>query len=112
MGKLNLILLAICVMLASCSKERERGTACLSANTTTAVTNELITIANCGDELPSQYVSTSLDWGDGTITSGQTGTHAYVTAGTYNIRLLLNGDYAPDVTDVDESKVKIQITVN
>lgn len=110
MKKLNLTALIICVTLASCTTER--GTACISAETTTAFANEQINITNCGDELPSQYVSTSLDWGDGTITSGQTGTHAYVSTGKYSIRLLFNGDYAADVRDVDESKVKILITVN
>lgn len=111
MKKINLVLLLMCVTLISCRK-RQRGTACITANTTSAITNDQIIISNCGDALPSQFVSASLDWGDGTTTSGQTGTHTYITSGTYNIRLMLNGDYAPEVIDVDESKVKIQITVN
>lgn len=113
MKKITLFISIAFAVITSCNKDYgQRGDACISAVKTTAATNETITISNCGDELPSQYVSTSLDWGDGTKTNGQTGTHAYTAAGTYSIRLLLNGDYAADVAEVDEAKVKIQITVN
>lgn len=113
MKKMSLIIAISFVIISSCKKDYgERSDSCISANKTTAAVSETIAISNCGDELPSQYVEAELEWGDGTITKGQTGTHTYNTTGTYNIRLLLNGDYAADVTEVDESKVKIQITIN
>jgi PKD repeat protein len=113
MKKITLIITVSFAMISSCKKDYgQRGDACISADKITVVTNEQINISNCGDELPSSRVATSLDWGDGIKTNGQTGTHAYTTSGTYNIRLLLNGDYAADVAEVDENKVKIQITVN
>lgn len=108
MKKTILIIAISLVVISSCQK---RGDACISADKTTAAMHELITISNCADELPSSRVTTSLDWGDGNTSNGQIGTHAYDTTGTYNIRLLLNGDYAADVADVDESKVKITITI-
>ena len=112
MKKGTTILMLVLAVFTSCEKYGQRGDACISADKTNAAKNGSITISNCGDLLPADRVKTELDWGDGTITNGQTGTHAYVTAGTYNIRLLLNGDYAADVAEVDEAKVKIQITVN
>lgn len=112
MKKLILILLLTLTVLSSCKKDSLRnGDACISANKTITTLNEQITISNCGDALPPEHVVTSLDWGDGTETDGQTGTHTYNTAGTYTVRLLLNGEYAADVAEVDENKVKIQITV-
>lgn len=111
MKKTILILVISITVISSCEKYGQRGDACISANKTTTAMHELITISNCADELPSSRVTTSLDWGDGNTTSGQTGTHAYDTTGTYTIRLMLNGDYAADVAEVDESKVKITITV-
>lgn len=113
MNRISLILAISISLITSCQKNYgSRGVACLSADKTTIATLEQITITSCGDEIPTSMVQTQLDWGDGTITDGQTGTHAYATSGTYNIRLLLNGDYAADVTEVDENKVKIQIIVN
>ena len=113
MKRISLIIAISFAVISSCTKDfGNRGDACISADKTSVASNEQITISNCGDELPSSRVETQLDWGDGTITNGQTGTHAYAAVGTYNIRLLLNGDYAADVAEVDESKVKIQIIVN
>lgn len=114
MKKIILIIAISIAVVSSCKKKDfgQRGNACISANKISVASNEQITISNCGDELPSSRVETQLDWGDGTITDGQTGTHTYDTTGTYNIRLFLNGAYAADVTEVEESKVNIQITVN
>lgn len=113
MNRFFLILAISISLISSCQKDYgKRGNACLSTDKISVAPLEEITISSCGDEIPTNYVQTQLDWGDGTKTEGQTGTHSYSASGTYNIRLLLNGDYAADVTDVEESKVKIQITVN
>lgn len=112
MKKVVLVFMFAWLVFPSCQKDRRRGDACISADKTTIAQNEEVAISNCGDALPSERVATSLDWGDGIETDGQTGTHIYDTTGTYTIRLMLNGDYAADVAEVDESKVKITITVN
>lgn len=110
----KIIILAMCLFsLSSCLKDRRpTRDACISVDKTTTAISETIAISNCGSELPAQYVSPTIDWGDGTETTGQTGTHSYLTAGTYAIRLMLNGDFAANVLeDTDESKVKHTITV-
>ena len=99
--------------LSSCLKDRRpTRDACINVDKNTAAVAETITISNCGSELPAQYVSPTIDWGDGTETTGQTGTHSYSTSGSYTISLMLNGDLASNVLDdADESKVKHVITV-
>jgi hypothetical protein len=112
MKKIILLVAISFVVISSCKKEYgQRGDACISANKTTAAISETITISNCGDELPSQYVEAELNWGDGTITKGQTGSHSYSSTGTFTIKLLLNGDDATAVADVDPAKVKIDVII-
>ncbi|MDH4473131.1 MAG: PKD domain-containing protein [Fluviicola sp.] len=112
MKKSIFILIVVLSVSISCSKRgRKRGDACISPSQTTLTINSNLVISNCGDEIPSDYVETSLDWGDGTITDGQTGTHSYSTVGVYTVRLLLNGDWAADVQDIEPSKVELTITV-
>jgi len=111
MRKIILASLLLASINVGCSKYGQRGTACISADKTTVVLNETVTISNCGDELPSDMVDVTIDWGDGTIDNGQVGSHAYSAAGTYEIRLMLNGDYAADVADVEEGNVKQTIIV-
>ena len=112
MKKPFFILIVVLATSISCSKfGRKSGDVCMSASQTTLTINSNLVISNCGDEIPSEYVETSIDWGDGTITDVQTGTHSYSTAGIYTVRLLLNGDWAADVQDVEPSKVESIITV-
>lgn len=109
----RIILIALCIIpLLSCKKNRRSGDPCISVDKTLVETSETVTVSNCGSEFPSQYVSTTIDWGDGTETTGQTGTHSYTSSGTYTISLMLNGDFASNVLDdVDESKAKQTVTV-
>ena len=114
MNSSKIIILGMCLFsLSSCLKDRRpTRDACIGVDKTTSAISETITISNCGSELPAEYVSPTIDWGDGTETTGQTGTHSYSTAGTYAIRLMLNGDFAADVLEeTEESKVKHTITV-
>jgi hypothetical protein len=104
----KIIILSMCLFsLSSCLKDlRPSRDACISVDKTTAKISELITISNCGSDLPLEYVSPTIDWGDGNESTGQVGTHNYSTAGTYVIKLKLNGSFASDVLeDVEESKV-------
>lgn len=106
------ILVLLFITLFSCSKRWDRvGDICISADKESVAVDELVNISNCGDELPTNYVEAELDWGDGNISSGQTGSHAYDTTGIYTIKLILNGDEATEVVDIEETKVIIEINV-
>lgn len=109
----RIILIALCIIpLLSCKKNRRNADPCIGVDKTLVETLETVTVTNCGSEFPSQYVSPTIDWGDVTETTGQTGTHSYSTSGSYTISLMLNGDFAGNVLeDTDESKVKHTITV-
>jgi hypothetical protein len=110
MKKIILICLTALFIVSSCTKW-ERGEICTSVDKTNVQINEKITVSSCGDEPPSEYVETKIDWGDGTTTSGLSGSHEYSSSGCYYIKILLNGDFAADVAEVDESKVKHKIIV-
>ncbi|MEN8122319.1 MAG: hypothetical protein ABFS35_18380 [Bacteroidota bacterium] len=101
------------VVFTSCRNNNwgQRGNICTSIDKTSVQTGETVSVSSCGDEPPSEYVETELDWGDGTITSGLSGSHNYSSADTFYIKVLMNGDYAADVIDVDESKVKHEVIV-
>lgn len=104
-----LLISTIAIVLASCSKER-KGEVCTSVNKSSIQINEKVTVSSCGDT-PPPYVEAELDWGDGTVTSGFSGSHEYTTTGTFYIKVLMNGDYAADILDIDEAKVKHKIIV-
>lgn len=110
MRKIFLISLIALFIVSSCTKW-ERGEVCTSVDKTSIQINEKVTVSSCGDEPPAAYVETEIDWGDGTTTSGLSGSHEYSSTGTYYIKILLNGDFAADVTEVDENKVKHEIIV-
>ena len=110
----KIIILAMCLFsLSSCLKDRRpTRDACINVDKNTAAVAETITISNCGSELPAQYVSPTIEWGDGNESTGQVGMHNYSTAGTYVIKLMLNGSFAGDVLeDVEESKVTQTIII-
>lgn len=109
--KKTAIISLLCLTLLYCERWGGRGEPCISADKTEVTTGETVTISNCGDELPSAYVDTEIDWGDGTITSGQTGSHSYESNGVYVVKLILNGSEATELVDVDESDVVLEITV-
>ena len=113
MRKIIFTSIVILFTLFSCERERERrtGNACISLDKTSTSISELVTVSNCGDDLPTQYITLTIDWGDGTVTPGQTGTHSYKAAGTYQVRLFFNGTFSADIADVDASKVSHAITV-
>lgn len=104
MKKLILISLIALFGVSSCTKW-ERGEICTSVDKTNIQVNEIITVSSCGNEPPAAYVETEVDWGDGTSTSGLSGSHEYSSSGTYYIKILLNGDFAADVTEVDKIKL-------
>ena len=109
MKKISFIII-LGLVLISCSK-RGSGDICISADLTTVSVAQDVTVVNCGDLPPESYVESTIDWGDGTITSGLSGSHSYQNTGIYDIQALMNGDWAGDVTDAEDSKVKITITV-
>ncbi|MEN8202772.1 MAG: PKD domain-containing protein [Bacteroidota bacterium] len=112
MKKSITIVLLFVALFTSCeSRWGRRGDACISADKTTVATEETVTISNCGDEFPTAYVEAEIDWGDGTLTSGQSGNHSYSDDGTYTVMLIINGEEASELLDVEESKVIIDITV-
>lgn len=112
MKKIVLIIL-ISISVSGCKKERGRGNSnpCISADKTTMSVNQTISISNCGSELPTQYVAAEINWGDGSKSSGQTGSHTYNATGTYSIKLMMNGEWAANAVDADPSKVKIDVIV-
>jgi hypothetical protein len=106
--------LFLLTILPSCTKDRRgSGDACIQVNSTNIDAGDTVQITNCGDELPADRVETSIDWGDGETSMGQTGSHTYSTSGDFTIRLLLNGDYAAEVAEIeDETKVKLIVHVD
>jgi plastocyanin len=93
-------------------KKTARGNnACIEPDKYTAAVNDVITVTNCGEALPSQ-VTMTLDWGDGSkATSGATGTHKYSKAGTFTIKLMANGSPASEKIGSSE-KIERAITIN
>lgn len=110
----NLVVaLLVIIGATSCVKQsRRNGNACISLDKSLVNTLEVVTVSNCGDELPTNFIDLSIDWGDGNVTAGQVGTHSYSTSGTYTIKLMFNGEFSAEVSgNVDESKVQHTITV-
>lgn len=106
-----LIAALVLFSLAACRKDRRSRDACILLSKASVNISESVTVNNCGDELPTQYIDLSIDWGDGTTSNGQIGSHEYTMAGTYQVRLMINGEFAADVIDADESDVSKSITV-
>lgn len=93
----------------SCS--RQRGDACIEISADTVAVNTIVNVTNCGSEIPTNRVSVSLDWGDGTTSSGQTGSHIYSNTGGYSIRLMMNDEPASEISDANPKKTEITIVV-
>lgn len=110
----KIMFIAIVILITASCQERGRrtGNACISPDKASVELLESINVSNCGDELPTNYINLSLDWGDGTVTNGQVGSHSYSTTGSYTVKLMFNGEFSADVSDgVDASKVQHVITV-
>lgn len=113
MRSIAFTLFLLTIFLACTKDRRGRGDACIQVNSTNIDTGDTVYITNCGTELPANRVETSIDWGDGEHSMGQTGSHTYSTSGDFTIRLLLNGDYAAEVAEIeDETKVKLIVHVD
>lgn len=90
---------------------RERGEVCIETDSDTVEVNTVVTVSSCGDEVTTDRITVELDWGDGTVSPGQTGSHTYVAVGAYVIRVLVNGEVATEEADADPADVEINITV-
>jgi PKD repeat protein len=105
------LFISFVLLTIACTKNRRTGEACIEADALTVSVGQDVNVSNCGSEFPSNYVSAEIDWGDGTMSDGQTGSHAYSDAGTYVIRLFLNGESAEEAVEAESEKVNISITV-
>lgn len=101
----------IIYLTANLGCQPQRGNVCIQANADTVAVNASVKINSCGDEVRTDRITVELDWGDGTISSGQTGSHAYNSAGTYIIRVLVNGEAATEIVDADPEDVEVKIVV-
>lgn len=92
MKTITVVVLSIALgAILSCRKPGDID-GCISVDKDSANVNEVITVSNCGESLPSR-VTITLNWGDGSKeTSGQTGSHSYSQSGTYTIKVMANGD--------------------
>lgn len=90
----------------------QRGAdACIELDETNVTTSDTVTASSCGGALSEQYAEPEIDWGDGTVTAGQEGSHSYDEAGSYYVRLLINGEWAADEAGAVPEDVEHEVTV-
>lgn len=101
----------IIFLTANVGCQRQRGNVCIKTDADTVAVNTTVKISSCGDEVRTDRITVELDWGDGSVSSGQTGSHSYSSVGTYTVRVLINGDPATEVVDAAPEDVEVEVVV-